>query len=113
MFDSKDGEILVQQWSEMLLEKSVHWVKETDIDIVGTVSDFLTDQFGELITKSMEDFLRLKYGDDMAIDQIIEQKIAGKLDRDALPVFHLTNSRTASFSAMGICICTCSSSEYF
>jgi hypothetical protein len=92
IFDSKDGEILVQQWSEMLLEKAVHWVKETDIDVVGTVSAFLTEQFGELITKSMEDFLRIKYGDDLPIDQIIEQKIAARLDRDALPVFHLANS---------------------
>jgi hypothetical protein len=92
IFDSKDGEILLQQWSEMLLEKAVHWVKDTDIDVVGTVSAFLTEQFGELITKSMEDFLRLKYGDDLPIDQIIEQKIAARLDRDALPVFHLANS---------------------
>jgi hypothetical protein len=92
LFDSKDGEILVQQWSEMLLEKSTYWVKESDIDIVGTVSEFLTDQFGDLITKSMEDFLRLKYGDDQPIDKIIEDKIAARLDRDALPVFHLANS---------------------
>lgn len=92
MFDSKDGDLLVQQWSQMLLEKSVYWVKETDVDIVGTVSDFLSEQFGDLITKSMEDFLHLKYGEDQPIDQIIEQKIAGRLDRDALPVFHLKNS---------------------
>jgi hypothetical protein len=92
MFDSKDGENLVQQWSQMLLEKSVHWVKETDIDIVGTVSAFLTDQFGELITKSMEDFLRLKYGEEESIDQIIERKIADQLNQDAIPVFHIENS---------------------
>lgn len=92
MFDSKDGEILVQQWSQMLLEKSVYWVKETDIDIVGTVSAFLTDQFGELITKSMEDFLKLKYGEEESIDQIIERKIADQLNRDAIPVFHIENS---------------------
>jgi len=92
MFDSKDGELLVQQWAEMLLEKSTYWVKESDVDVVGTVSEFLTDQFGELITKSMEDFLRLKYGDDQPIDKIIEDKIAARLDRDALPVFHLANS---------------------
>jgi hypothetical protein len=92
MFDSKDGEILVQQWSEMLLEKSAYWVKESDVDVVGTVSEFLTDQFGDLITKSMEDFLRLKYGEEEPIDRIIEEKIAARLDRDALPVFHLANS---------------------
>lgn len=92
MFDSKDGELLVQQWSEMLLEKSTYWVKESDVDVVGTVSEFLTDQFGELITKSMEDFLRMKYGEDQPIDKIIEDKIAARLDRDALPVFHLANS---------------------
>ena len=92
MFDSKDGDLLVQQWSEMLLEQSAYWVKESDIDVVGSVSTFLTDQFGELITKSMEDFLRLKYGEDQPIDQIIEKNIAARLDRDALPVFHLANS---------------------
>ncbi|QCJ44158.1 hypothetical protein FAY30_20860 [Bacillus sp. S3] len=92
LFESKDGELLVQQWAEMLLEKSSNWVKETDLDVVGTVSEFLSDQFGELITKSMEDFLRLKYGEDLPIDKIIEDKIAARLDRDALPVFHLANS---------------------
>ncbi|ETI69646.1 tubulin-like doman-containing protein [Neobacillus vireti] len=92
MFDSKDGELLVQQWSEMLLEKSAYWVKDADVDVVGTVSEFLTDQFGELITKSMEDFLWLKYGEDMPIDRIIEEKIAARLDHDALPVFHLGHS---------------------
>ncbi|MEH7158364.1 tubulin-like doman-containing protein [Neobacillus drentensis] len=92
MFDSKDGELLVSQWSEMLLEQSTYWVKEADVDVVGTVSEFLTDQFGELITKSMEDFLRMKYGEDLPIDKIIEDHIAARLDRDALPVFHLANS---------------------
>ncbi|PLS04314.1 tubulin-like doman-containing protein [Neobacillus cucumis] len=92
IFQSKDGEMLIQQWSEMLLEKSAYWVKESEVDVVGTVSEFLTDQFGDLITRSMEDFLRLKYGDDKPIDKIIEEKIAARLDRDALPVFHLANS---------------------
>lgn len=92
MFDTKDGEMLMQQWSEMLIEKSTYWVKETEVDVVGTVSEFLTEQFGELITKSMEDFLRLKHGEDQPIDKIIEDKIASRLDRDALPVFHLANS---------------------
>ncbi|MCL6572550.1 MAG: tubulin-like doman-containing protein [Bacillus sp. (in: Bacteria)] len=92
MFNSKDGDILVAQWAEMLIEKSTYWVKESEVDVVGTVSEFLTDQFGELITKSMEDFLLLKYGDDQPIDKIIEDKIAARLDLDALPVFHLANS---------------------
>jgi hypothetical protein len=92
MFNTKDGELLIQQWSEMLLEKSSYWVTETDIDIIGTVSEFLGDQFGDLITKSMEDFLRLKYGDDQPIDRIIEDKIANRLNKDALPVFHLRDS---------------------
>ncbi|MEH7094819.1 tubulin-like doman-containing protein [Neobacillus vireti] len=91
IFDSKDGDLLIQQWANMLVDKSVNWINETDVDIVGNISEFLTDQFGDLITKSMEDFLRLKHGEDMAIDQIIEQKIAGKLDKDALPVFDLKN----------------------
>ncbi|MBT2730604.1 tubulin-like doman-containing protein [Bacillus sp. ISL-75] len=92
IFDSKDGELLIQQWAQMLLNNSIHWVKESDIDIVGTVSEFLSEKFGDLITRSMEDFLRMKYGEDMPIDQIIEQKIAGRLDSDATPVFDLKNS---------------------
>jgi hypothetical protein len=40
----------------------------------------------------MEDFLRLKYGEEMPIDRIIEDKIAARLNQDALPVFHLENS---------------------
>ncbi|MED4228515.1 tubulin-like doman-containing protein [Neobacillus cucumis] len=92
LFESKESEILIQQWSEMLFEKSTTWVKESDIDVVASVSEFLTDQFGDLITKSMEDFLRLKYGNDKPIDKVIEEKIAARLDRDALPVFHLANS---------------------
>ncbi|OCA88077.1 hypothetical protein A8F94_09670 [Bacillus sp. FJAT-27225] len=92
MFDSKDGEQLVREWSQMLVERSVNWVKETDIDVIGSISEFLSEQFGELITKSMEDFLRLKYGEDEPIDKIIEQKIARQLDNDALPVFDLQNS---------------------
>lgn len=102
MFDSKDGELLVQQWSQMLLEKSINWTKETEIDVVGTVSDFLSEQFGELITKSMEDFLRMRYGNDESIDRIIEQKIADQLDRDAIPVFHLDNGTgTLNFPQWG------------
>jgi hypothetical protein len=92
IFDSKDGEILIQQWSNMLIDKSVNWINETDVDIVGNISEFLTDQFGDLITKSMEDFLRLKHGEDKPIDQIIEQDIAGRLNLDALPVFDLKNA---------------------
>ncbi|MEH7180265.1 tubulin-like doman-containing protein [Neobacillus vireti] len=91
IFDSKDGDLLIQQWANMIFDKSINWIDESDIDIVGNISDFLSEQFGDLITKSMEDFLKLKYGQDMAIDQIIEQKIAGKLDEDALPVFDLKN----------------------
>ncbi|WP_040204242.1 tubulin-like doman-containing protein [Neobacillus jeddahensis] len=91
LFDSQDGEMLVQQWAEMLLEKATYWINESEMDIVGTVSEFLSDQFGDLITKSMEDFLRLKYGEDVPIDRIIEEKIAARLDHDALPVFHLDN----------------------
>ncbi|WP_066315315.1 tubulin-like doman-containing protein [Bacillus sp. FJAT-29814] len=92
MFDSKDGELLIQDWAQMLLEKSANWINEDDVDIVGSVSEFLSDQFGGLITKSMEDFLRLKFGEDMPIDRIIDEKIAGRLDHDALPVFHLADS---------------------
>jgi hypothetical protein len=92
IMDTRDGNDLIQDFTKDLLDQSDRWVKEQDIDIINAISEFLSDKFGDLITKSMEDFLVMKYGEDESIDQIIERKIAKHLDDEAVPVFHLNNS---------------------
>ncbi|MFD3259911.1 tubulin-like doman-containing protein [Paenibacillus lentus] len=92
IMDQKDVDDLIRDFSLELLNNSNQWVKEHEIDIVSSISDFLSDKFGDLITKSMEDFLVIKYGQDESIEKLVERFIAGKLDEEAVPVFHLSNS---------------------
>ncbi|MFC3767453.1 tubulin-like doman-containing protein [Paenibacillus sp. GCM10012303] len=92
MMDDKNAGDLIRDFTGELLRKTNQWIREQDIDIVGSISEFLTDQFGELITRSMEDFLAIKYGQDESIEKVIERIIAKRLDDEAIPVFHLSNS---------------------
>lgn len=92
ILETKDGNDMIQDFTKELLDQSNRWVKEQDIDIISSISDFLTDKFGDLITKSMEEFLVMKYGEEESIDHIVERKIAKTLDEEAIPVFHLNNS---------------------
>lgn len=92
IMDQKDVDDLIRDFSMELLNNSNQWVKEQEIDIVSSISDFLTEKFGDLITKSMEDFLVIKYGQDESIEKFVERFIASKLDEEAVPVFHLSNS---------------------
>ncbi|RXZ80493.1 hypothetical protein EBB07_18240 [Paenibacillaceae bacterium] len=92
MMEKKDGDDLIRDFTQELLDHSNQWVKEQEIDIVSSISEFLTDKFGDLITKSMEDFLVLKYGNEEPIERFVERNIASKLDEEAVPVFHLSNS---------------------
>ncbi|MUG46388.1 tubulin-like doman-containing protein [Paenibacillus woosongensis] len=92
IMDKKDVDDLIRDFSLELLNNSNQWVKEQEIDIVSSISDFLTEKFGDLITKSMEDFLVIKYGQDESIEKFVERFIASKLDEEAVPVFHLSNS---------------------
>ncbi|MDQ0087821.1 hypothetical protein J2T12_001227 [Paenibacillus anaericanus] len=92
LMDQKDVDDLIRDFSNELLNNSNQWVKEQEIDIVRSISEFLSDKFGDLITKSMEDFLVIKYGQEESIDKLVERFIAGKLDDEAVPVFHLANS---------------------
>ncbi|AZK44997.1 tubulin-like doman-containing protein [Paenibacillus lentus] len=92
IMDQKDVDDLIRDFSLELLNNSNQWVKEQEIDIVSSISDFLTEKFGDLITKSMEDFLVIKYGQDESIEKFVERFIASKLDEEAVPVFHLSNS---------------------
>lgn len=92
IMEKKDVDELIRDFSQGLLDHSDQWVKEKDIDIVNSISDFLTDKFGDLITRSMEDFLVMKYGNDESIEKFVERFIATKLDEEAVAVFNLSNS---------------------
>lgn len=92
IMETKDGNDMIADFTKELLDQSNRWVKEQELDIISSISDFLSDKFGDLITKSMEDFLVMKYGEEESIEQIIERKIAKSLDEEAVPVFHLNNS---------------------
>jgi hypothetical protein len=91
IMDTRDGNDLIQDFTKDLLDQSDRWIKEQEIDIINAISEFLSDKFGDLITKSMEDFLVMKYGEDKSIDQIIEREIAKHLNEEAVPVFHLNH----------------------
>ncbi|MFS0917636.1 tubulin-like doman-containing protein [Brevibacillus sp. 179-C 1.1 NHS] len=92
ILEQKDADDLIRDFTSELLRHSDQWVKEQELDIVSSISEFLSDKFGELITKSMEEFLVIKYGQDETLDRIVERKIASKLDEEAIPVFHLSNN---------------------
>lgn len=92
IMDERDVNDLIRDFTRELLSKTDQWVKEQEIDIVSSVSDFLSEHFGALITRSMEEFLVMKYGNDSTVDSVIERVIAKKLDEEAIPVFHLSNS---------------------
>jgi hypothetical protein len=90
--EEQDEDDLIRSFTRELLYRSDNWIKEQDIDIVGSISDFISDKFGDIITKSMEDFLVIKYGQGEMIDKLVERTIAKRLDDDAVPVFYLSNS---------------------
>lgn len=67
------------------------------IDVVGSISSFVSDEYGDIITQSMEDFLALEYGEDKSIISLIKDEIAPRLDKDAVPIFHLNNMEALNF----------------
>jgi len=97
------AEKLVREFAKMLVAESHKWINENDLDIVGSLSDFIYDQFGGLISKTMEEYLQIRYGKDRIIDQVVQEEIAPRLYKDAKPVFHLDNSAGMfSFPSYGI-----------
>ncbi|MHA0856438.1 tubulin-like doman-containing protein [Paenibacillus sp. CMAA1364] len=92
MMESKDVDDLIRDFTLELLNHSNQWIREQEVDIISSISDFLGDKFGDLITQSMEDFLIMKFGHDESIEKLVERNIANKLDEEAVPVFHLSNS---------------------
>ncbi|WP_368491028.1 tubulin-like doman-containing protein [Clostridium sp. BJN0013] len=88
---------LVRKFSYKLLEESQKWLDEVHIDVVGSISNFVSEEYGSVITQSMEEFLSLEYGEDKSIISIIKDKIAPKLDKDAVPIFHINNMEALNF----------------
>ena len=95
--DGYDASILVSEFTNMLLEEADKWINEAEIDIISSISDFITDKFSDLISKTMEEFLVMKYGDEESLSELVEKQIAAKLSRDAVPLFYLTNSSEFNF----------------
>ncbi|WP_028547014.1 tubulin-like doman-containing protein [Paenibacillus taiwanensis] len=92
IMEQKEVDDLIRDFSLELLNHSNQWIKEQELDIVSSISDFLSEKFGDLITQSMEEFLIMKFGHEESIDKFVERNIASKLDEEAVPVFHLSNS---------------------
>ncbi|MFH5181356.1 tubulin-like doman-containing protein [Paenibacillus sp. TAB 01] len=90
--DEKNVNDLIRDFTNELLQRSNNWIKEQEVDVISSISEFLTDHFGDLITKSMEEYLIIKYGQDDSIEKLVEKNIASRLHEEAKPVFHLSNN---------------------
>ena len=97
VIEGYDTGVLISDFTDMLLDEAQFWVNETEIDIIGTISDFISDKFSDLISKTMEEFLTIKYGHEQSLVDLVEKTIATKLSRDAVPLFSLTNSSEFNF----------------
>ena len=93
LMDDKNAGKLIKDFCRQLLEEANKWINQEEIDIISTISEFVTENFGTLITKSMEDFLRMKYGENTPIEDIIKNQIAPELDKKSEPVFNLSGVR--------------------
>jgi len=85
-------DILIKEFAKTLLEDSARLLNDNQLNITGAVSDFIYDQFGSFISRSMSEFLGLKFGRDRIVEHIVEAEIAPRLYRDAKPVFNMDNA---------------------
>ena len=86
------AEALIREFAKMLLEESARFLNDNRLDITGAVSDFIYDRFGQFLSRSMSDFLGMKYGRDRIVEHIVEAEIAPRLYKDAKPVFNMDNA---------------------
>ncbi len=96
LMDNKNIDSLINDFCIKLLDQSNKWINQEELDIISTISEFVTNNFADLITKSMEDFLRMKYGENTSIEDIIENQIAPELDKKSEPVFNISGVRAGS-----------------
>lgn len=87
MVDGSNSEELIRNFTNDLLEKAKSWTDEEEINVVSNISNFLTDKFGAAISRSMEEFLKVKYGEDKPIDKLVQDDIAARLKENAVPLF--------------------------
>ena len=93
----------LKAFTTMLLAESTRFLDPRKPDIAGAISDFVHDQFTTLQTKTMADYLALKYGSHRSTASIIETDIAPRLYKDAKPMFNLDNtSGIFNFPAYGM-----------
>ncbi|MBZ9635036.1 tubulin-like doman-containing protein [Clostridium sp. FP1] len=92
MVCDEDTNDLIRRFTDKLLGESQKWIDEQHMDIVGSISNFVSEEFGDIITKSMEDFLIMKYGEEKSIERLIQTEIAPRLDEDAIPIFQLQDA---------------------
>lgn len=97
VIEGYDVGILMSEFTNMLLDEAEKWIDEAEIDIISSISDFITDKFSDLISKTMEEFLVMKYGEEESLVELVEKQIATKLARDAVPLFYLANGSEFNF----------------
>lgn len=92
MVSKKDSQQLIRNFASRLLDESEKWLNEEEADVAGEVTKFVSEQFGDIITRSMEDFIVMKYGGDKGIEEYIRNVVAPKLEEEAVPVFQLNDA---------------------
>lgn len=92
IIDKKNTDDIIRSFTSRLLEQSKKWLKEDETDVAGEITKFVSEQFDDIITNSMEDFILMKYGGDKAIEDYIRNVIAPKLEEEAVPVFQLNDA---------------------
>ena len=83
---------LAKDFFTAMQNNSSRWLDENTPDITEALADFLFTQFNDITTRSLEDYLHMRYGADRNVEDMIEADIAPRLHRDAVPVFHLDNA---------------------
>lgn len=100
--NERKAEEMIKDFLNEILKESKSWLEESEINIIESISSFLTDKFGEIISKSMEEFLKMQYGEDMDVKEITG-RIAGKLNQKAVPVFYMDNiNKSVNFPTWGL-----------
>lgn len=86
---------LVEEFSKVLIEKQYMWFEENETKISELISDYISNEFKDAMTKSMKTYLQEKYkrdGQDL-IDCIAQSVIKEGLVENSIPVFYADNTK--------------------
>jgi hypothetical protein len=86
----RNADDLIEKFTAKMHSERVKWTDDDEIDIVNSFSDFLTDEFGGMISKPLQEFLEFTQK-DVSVDTIIKKRIAPRLNELARENFHLDN----------------------